>query len=57
VHQNRERGFNAVYLDGHVRFCIPSPCPAGQQGDDGLRWSYWWFNGYDPATNSYYMCG
>jgi prepilin-type N-terminal cleavage/methylation domain-containing protein/prepilin-type processing-associated H-X9-DG protein len=54
---NRERGFNAVYLDGHVRYCIPRPCPTGQQGDDGLRWSYWWFNGYDPATNSYYMCG
>ncbi len=51
-----DRAFNVIYMDGHAKFIIPSVCPAGQRGDDGVNWNFWWFNGYDPSTNSYFDC-
>lgn len=53
---NRNAGLNVSYLDGHARFHIPRPCPPGLRGDDGVRWNFWWFNGYDPAEDTFFMC-
>ncbi len=53
---NRDAGMNVSYLDGHAKFHIPRPCDEGLRGDDGVRWNFWWFNGYDPAANMYFMC-
>lgn len=52
----RDAGMNVSYLDGHAKFYIPRPCDPGMRGDDGVRWNFWWFNGYDPNENMYFMC-
>jgi len=53
---DRNHGLNVPYMDGHAKFNVPRPCDPGLMGDDGVRWNFWWFNGYDPKENMYFMC-